>query len=227
MFFGKKFLKNIDITEALKEQLKTYCNKGFIGGKATEFGQRELNSDSFEFRLKDGKYYHGEVKNGSFEKSKHFISINEPLDKDGNTALHHAALNGNIKFFNELINAGARMDIENKNKELAINIKNTKGEFVKDKALIEACAENNHKLAIRLIKEGKADIYFKDSEGESPINYFNKKANNYQFEDPPESPNQSPRFGSEPELPNPSPETVSALRILIQETLEEKSSTGR
>ena len=96
------------------------------------------------------------------------------VGKDGNSPLHIAAIHNKKEVFKKLINAGAKTDIKNDKEERAIDI-----------ALLKCCEENNEELVLKLIELG-ANIYFKDSEGRRPINY-------YQLQEP-VSPIPSPRL---------------------------------
>ena len=119
---------------------------------------KELNDDEKAFL-----FY---CKIGSIDLVKNYIDdIRFDVDfkdKDGNSPLHIAAINNKKEVFEELINAGAN-----------INIINNLGERAIDIALLKYCEENNEGLVLKLIKLG-ANVNCKDSEGKRPLDYLKR-----------------------------------------------------
>jgi ankyrin repeat protein len=75
------------------------------------------------------------------------------MDKNGNTPLHHASANDNVKIVRHLLNEGANVNVQN-------NDGNTPLHFA---------AEKGRLGVIRLLLERRADVNVQDKDGNTPL----------------------------------------------------------
>ena len=94
------------------------------------------------------------------------------------TPLHIAAMCNNIEVFIKLFNAGAKVDIKNKQGQLALDIIPLEENRAINEALLKCCKENNDKLVSFYIILG-ADVNCEDSEGKRPLDCLNESAPNF------------------------------------------------
>lgn len=85
------------------------------------------------------------------------------LDKNGNTALHHAASRGDLRIIQRLL-------CERVSKTLNVNIQNNNTET----ALIIAARHNHRKIMEELLENGEADEHLYDNHGKTASDYFNE-----------------------------------------------------